>query len=67
MAWLDFGDTDLREEPSEYFLREARVALNPGTRFGAAGEGYARLNMGTSAERLERIIKAMGKAWPPAA
>lgn len=67
LAWLDFGDTDLREEPSEYFLREARVALNPGTRFGAAGEGYARLNMGTSAQRLERIIKAMGKAWPPAA
>ena len=66
LAWLDFRDTALDEEPSEYFLREARVALNPGTRFGAAGEGYARLNMGTSAQRLERIIKAMGTAWPPA-
>lgn len=65
LAWLDFRNTDLEEEPSEYFLREARVALNPGTRFGAVGEGYARLNMGTSAERLERMITAMGAVWPP--
>lgn len=65
LAWLDFRDTGLSEEPADYFLREARVALNPGTRFGAAGEGFVRLNMGTSAERLERIITAMGAAWPP--
>lgn len=65
LAWLDFRETGLAEEPSEYFLREARVALNAGTQFGAVGESFARLNMGTSAERLERIIKAMGAAWPP--
>lgn len=64
LAWLDFQDTDLEEEPSAYFLREARVALNPGINFGVVGEGCARLNIGTSAERLERIIKAMGTAWP---
>lgn len=65
LAWLDFRNTELTEDPADYFLREARVALNPGTRFGAVGEGFARLNMGTSAERLERIIEAMGTAWPP--
>lgn len=65
LAWLDFRETGLNEEPADYFLREARVALNPGTRFGAVGEGFARLNMGTSAERLERMIQAMGSAWPP--
>lgn len=65
LAWLDFRETDLNEEPADYFLREARVALNPGTRFGSVGTGFARLNMGTSAERLERMIQAMGAAWPP--
>ncbi len=63
LAWLDFRDTELAEEPADYFLREARVALNPGTSFGSVGQGCARLNMGTSAERLERIVKAMGAAW----
>jgi len=65
LAWLDFTNTDLSEEPADYFLREARVALNPGINFGAVGQSCARLNMGTSAERLERIVTAMGQAWPP--
>lgn len=65
LAWLDFRDTGLTEEPADYFLREARVALSPGTGFGTVGQGCARLNMGTSAERLERIVTAMGAVWPP--
>lgn len=65
LAWLNFHDTDLSEEPATYFLREARVELSPGLNFGAAGQGYVRLNMGTSTERLERVIEAMGRAWPP--
>src|SRR5699024_2135639 len=63
LAWLDFRDTDLTEEPADFFLREARVALSPGNSFGTVGAGRVRLNMGTSTERLERIIVAMGKAW----
>lgn len=65
LAWLDFSDTDLTEEPADYFLREARVALSPGSSFGSVGTSCARLNMGTSAERLERIVTAMGAVWPP--
>ena len=65
LAWLDFRNTGLTEEPADYFLRVARVALSPGTNFGAVGQGCARLNMGTSAERLERIIETMGSVWPP--
>lgn len=65
LAWLNFRDTELTEEPADYFLQEARVALSPGINFGDAGRGYARMNMGTSTERLERIITAMGAAWPP--
>lgn len=65
LAWLDFSDTELTEEPADYFLREARVALSAGLEFGTVGAGCARLNMGTSAERLERIVTAMGSVWPP--
>lgn len=65
LAWLNFRNTDLTEEPVDYFLREARVALSPGAGFGSVGQRCARLNMGTSAERLERIVTAMGAAWPP--
>ena len=64
LAWLDFNDNELIEEPADYFLREARVALSPGLSFGQVGAGCARLNMGTSAERLERIVQAMGAVWP---
>jgi len=65
LAWLDFSGTELTEEPADYFLREARVALSSGLGFGSVGTGCARLNMGTSAERLARIVTAMGSVWPP--
>src|SRR5699024_12257677 len=40
LAWLDFRDTDLTEEPADFFLREARVALSPGNSFGTRSEEH---------------------------
>ena len=44
-------------------MNKARVALNKGTSFGAEGDGFARINIGTTraalAEGLERIAKAL--------
>src|SRR5262249_49930913 len=51
LAWLDcrtFG-----EDPAKVFLERGRVALSRGLDFGAQGAGFARLNFGTDAERLE--------------
>jgi len=39
-------------EMAEYFLEEAKVAMVPGTAFGAAGEGYLRLSYASSYENL---------------
>ena len=38
------------------------MVLNSGIIFGQTGEGYARINVGTSAERLTRIIKQIADA-----
>jgi cystathionine beta-lyase len=49
--------------PHEFFLEQARVALNDGADFGAEGEGFVRLNFGcpraTLTEALERMREAL--------
>ncbi len=62
LAWLDcraLGDDD---EPRELFLSRARVGLEPGTRFGARGAGFVRLNFGTSADILDEATARMASA-----
>ena len=61
--WLDFRDYGLHnEELQRILVEEAGVALNPGTNFGAQGDGFARLNVGCPKFQLmdgmERIAKA---------
>ena len=63
LAWLDCRDLDLEEAPSDFFLREARVAVNDGAVFGDGGAGFVRLNFGcpraTLREGLERIARSL--------
>ncbi len=63
LAWLDCRQTGIQEAPSEFFLREAKVALNDGATFGKAGEAFARLNFGCPrpllAEALDRMRAAL--------
>ncbi|HSS66198.1 MAG TPA: PatB family C-S lyase [Gammaproteobacteria bacterium] len=61
-AWLDCRDLGLDEEPYDFFLREARVALEPGLNFGPQGAGFARLNFATSKKILSQILTRMGQA-----
>ena len=62
LAWLDFSPLGL-DDPAQFFLDHAQVMLSPGEIFDPSCRGWVRLNMGTSRERLERIIEAMGTAW----
>ncbi|MEM2338788.1 MAG: pyridoxal phosphate-dependent aminotransferase [Nitrososphaerales archaeon] len=52
-------------EFSEFLLREARVAVTPGSAFGKCGEKHIRISYATSRENikegLERISKAVSK------
>lgn len=56
LAWLDFRDTELGDDPSEPLLEHARVALSSGPKFGPNGVGFARVNFATSPEILDDII-----------
>ncbi len=41
------------EKLVEFFVYEAKLGLNDGKSFGQTGEGFMRLNVGTSKEVLE--------------
>ena len=59
LAWLDASALGADAEPRDHFLAAARVAVEPGTRFGAAGAGYVRLNFATSPEILTEAVGRM--------
>jgi cystathionine beta-lyase len=63
MAWLDCKDAGIRGNPFDFFLKEAKVALNDGAEFGRGGEGFVRLNFAcprkTLAEALDRTTAAL--------
>ncbi|GAA3349219.1 aminotransferase class I/II-fold pyridoxal phosphate-dependent enzyme [Amorphoplanes nipponensis] len=62
LAWLDCRALGEDDEPRELFLARSRVGLEPGTRFGARGAGFVRLNFGTSAAILDEATARMASA-----
>jgi cystathionine beta-lyase len=62
LAWLDCRALGEDNEPRELFLSRARVGLEPGTRFGARGAGFVRLNFGTNADILNEATARMASA-----
>ncbi|MFD4971691.1 pyridoxal phosphate-dependent aminotransferase [Streptomyces sp. NPDC058424] len=56
-VWLSTGDCGLTsEEFTVKLLTDRRVALTPGTAFGAFGEGHVRLSLATSRDQLAEGI-----------
>jgi len=49
------------EEFAEKLLREERVAVVPGTAFGACGEGFVRCCYATSLPNIEEALARMGR------
>lgn len=66
LLWLDLRMTGLGDKPADRLLKDAKLAVNEGSWFGAGGEGFIRLNFGcprsTLAEGLERIRAAVAAA-----
>lgn len=62
LAWLDCRQLKL-DNPYEFFLTHARVALSDGRPFGTGGAGFVRLNFGchrsTLAEALCRMKSSL--------
>jgi cystathionine beta-lyase len=62
LAWLDCSGIGSGSAVAERLLTRARVAVEPGERFGAAGAGHLRLNFATSEEILALAIDRMAGA-----
>lgn len=65
LVWLDFGSLGLTEEQREELLtKKAGIWLDSGVIFGAAGEGFERINIACprsilkdALERIERAVR----------
>jgi len=62
LAWLDCREANLPGNPHEFFLEQAKVALNDGATFGPGGEGFVRLNFGCPRAMLEQGLSRMRAA-----
>jgi cystathionine beta-lyase len=62
LAWLDCREAGIEGSPYEFFLKQARVALNDGATFGRGGEGFVRLNFGCPRPMLVEAVARMRDA-----
>ena len=46
----------------EWFVKNAKVQLNPGGNYGAGGNGHMRMNLGTSRPNIKKAIDNMAAA-----
>ena len=61
LAWLDFRAYGI-EDPYAFFLEHAKVALSSGKSFGEPGQGFARLNFGTTKTLLQEGLQRIANA-----
>jgi len=63
LAWLDCRSMNLtNRELKDFFVKEAKLGLNPGLGFGQNGSGFMRLNFAVSVEMMEEVIRRLDKA-----
>ncbi len=62
LAWVDCSALGLGAEPAAAFLDKGRVAVGRGLDFGAVGDGFVRVTIGTSSAILTEIVDRMAMA-----
>ena len=62
LAWLDCRKAGIPGNPFQFFLKEAKVALNDGDEFGRGGEGFVRLNFACPRKMLNDALGRMSGA-----
>lgn len=64
LAWVDCSALDIgeHESPHHFFLKQARVALSPGTFFGESGKEFVRLNFACPRSILQEALERMEAA-----
>lgn len=56
-AWLKVPDGFTSEQFSDYLLEKAQIAVAPGVGFGTYGEGYVRVGLLTTEERMREAVR----------
>ena len=64
LAWLDCTQLEIDGSSYEFFLKEARVALTDGVKFGEGGGGHVRLNFGSTRKTVKQALTRMKRALP---
>ncbi len=63
LVWLDCRGLGLdHDRLQDFFINEARVALNDGEMFGQGGEGHMRFNMGEPRSVIKEILDRIREA-----
>ena len=64
LVWLDCRKMKMsQEELVRFFVEDAKLGLNNGISFGKSGDGFMRLNAGTSKEILEEAMHRLLNAY----
>ena len=59
LMWVDFGAYVKPEEQKEFFTKKCRIALDYGAWFKGDGETFARFNLATSRENVEKAAESV--------
>lgn len=63
LLWLDCRQLGLSDDSlQQLFLDEAKLALSPGVMFGKGGEGFMRMNIGTTQENVLLALDKLKQA-----
>lgn len=64
MIWLDCRKMGLNgKELQNFFTRKAGIGLNGGSVFGPGGEGFMRMNLGTTKDIVKKALDQINKAY----
>ena len=64
LAWLDFRDAGIGDDPGYTILTQAKVALNNGKHFGAGGAGHVRLNLACAPDTIREAVRRIAAILP---
>ena len=72
LAWVDFRRSGIEEAAKpgvlhDFLVRRARIWCDEGSKFGAGGEGFVRINFACPRALLAEALDRLRDALPPAA
>ena len=63
LAWIDCKEMNLSDKKlRDFFVKEAKLGLNPGLGFGSNGSGFMRLNFAVSTQKMKEVVDRLEEA-----